>query len=178
MNIAMIPVAPDVLARLFALRMSEAESLDDVLRRTLPPLRKRTEMPLTCVVPVTRRPNETGIRYWIMGELHLASDATKAMIEILNNFAQYDDCFFSKLAAKVQGRTRNHIARSRSEVYPTRPDLIRYVKKMNYGWFIGCNTANREKEKVLRAACEVMGMSFGVDLKIELAPRGLSLGES
>jgi predicted type IV restriction endonuclease len=90
------------------------------------------------------------------------------MLNILADLAQYDDDFFPKLAAKVRGRTRNHVARSRSEVYPGRPDLARYVKQIGPGWFIGCNIANREKEKILRAACEVMGLAFGRDLKIDL----------
>jgi negative regulator of replication initiation len=168
MSIAMISVASDVLTRLLALRMSETESLDDVLRRALPPIGRSAEAPTARIAPATRNPNGTGVPYQIDGELHLASDATEAMINILNDLAQYDDSFFPKLAAKVQGRTRNHIARSRSEVYPDRPDLARYVKEIGPGWFIGCNIANREKEKILHAACEVMGISFGRDLKIEL----------
>lgn len=95
----------------------------------------------------------------------MASDATEAMINILRDLAQYDDDFFPKLAAKVRGRTRNHIARSRSEVYPSRPDLARYVKEVGPGWFIGCNIANREKNKILRAACDVMGLNFDRDMK-------------
>jgi hypothetical protein len=171
MNTAMISVAPDVLSRLLALRMSETESLDDVLRRTLPPIEKLAEPPAARAASQTRSTNGGGLAYQVDGELHLASDATDAMINILSDLAQYDDNFFPKLAAKVRGRTRNHIARSRSEVYPDRPDLARYVKEIRPGWFIGCNIANREKEKILRAACEVMGISFGQDIKIEL-PHG------
>lgn len=98
----------------------------------------------------------------------MASDATEAMINILRDLARYDDDFFPKLAEKVRGRKRNHVARSRSEVYPGRSDLMRYVKEIGPGWFIGCNIANREKKKILRAACEVMGLNFGRDLKIDL----------
>jgi hypothetical protein len=168
MSIAMISVAPDVLTRLLALRLSKTESLDDVLRRALPPIGKPAEPPATRTVTPMQNTNGTGVPYHIDGELHLASDATEAMINILSDLAQYDDNFFPKPAAKVRGRTRNHIARSRSEVYPGRLDLARYVKEISSGWFIGCNIANREKEKILRAACEVMGISFGRDLKIEL----------
>jgi hypothetical protein len=46
--------------------------------------------------------------------------------------------------------------------------LVRYVKEVGPGWFIGCNIANREKKKILRAACDVMGLAFGRDLKIDL----------
>jgi predicted type IV restriction endonuclease len=168
MNIAMISVAPDVLSRLLALRVSETESLNDVLRRALPPIGKPAEPAVVRATTQTRNVNGTGLAYHIDGELHLASDATDALINILSDLAQYGDDFFPKLAAKVRGRTRNHIARSRSEVYPDRPDLERYVKEISPGWFIGCNIANREKEKILRAACEVMGISFGRDIEIEL----------
>lgn len=169
MSTAMISIAPDVLAHLLALRQSDSESLDGVLRRALPPIRKPTKASVACTATVTKV-NRTGVSYHIDGELRLASDATEAMINILSDLAQYDDNFFLKLATKVQGRTRNHIARSRSEVYPGRPDLARYVKEIGPGWFIGCNIANREKEKILRAACEVMGIVFGRDVKIDLAP--------
>jgi hypothetical protein len=169
MNIAMISIAPDVLSRLLALRLSDTESLDDVLRRALPPTRKPVELPATSTKVPTRTTNGVGVAYNIDGEPRLASDATEAMIDILSDLAQYDDNFFPRLAAKVRGRTRNHIARSRSDVYPGRSDLARYVKEIGgSGWFIGCNIANREKEKILRAACEVMGIAFGRDLKIEL----------
>ena len=69
----------------------------------------------------------------------------------------------------MRGRTRNHIARCNSEVYPGRPDLARYVKEISPGWFIGSNIANREKKKILRAACEVMGLAFGRDFKVDFA---------
>jgi hypothetical protein len=147
-----------------ALRATEGESFDEVLRRVLPP----TRVPATKSAVPTPSVNPVSVHYQLDGEKYVASDATEAMINILNNLAQYDDNFFPKLATKVKGRTRNHIARSRSEVYPGRPDLERYVKEIGSGWFIGCNIANREKEKILCAACEVMGIAFGRYLKIHM----------
>ena len=167
MNTAMIPVASDVLARLLTLRRSERESLDEVLRRVLPaakPPAKSTE----CTI-ATPSNNGGTVSYKLDGETHVASDATEAMINILSDLARYDDDFYPKLAEKVRGRTRNHVARSRSEVYPGRPDLARFVKEVGPGWFIGCNIANREKNKILRAACDVMGLDFDRDLKVNLA---------
>ncbi|HUB16210.1 MAG TPA: hypothetical protein VMB34_29975 [Acetobacteraceae bacterium] len=168
MNTAMIPVASDVLARLLTLRRSERESLDEVLRRVLP-----AAMPPVTLAERARAttPSANGatVSYKLDGETRVASDATEAMINILSDLAQYDDDFYPKLAEKVRGRTRNHIARSRLEVYPGRPDLARYVKEVGPGWFIGCNIANREKKKILRTACDVMGLDFDRDIKISLA---------
>lgn len=168
MSTAMIPVASDVLARLLTLRRSERESLDDVLRRFLP-----AAMPPAILAEhakaATPSTNGATVSYMLDGETHAASDATEAMINILRDLARYDDDFYPKLAEKVRGRTRNHISRSRSEVYPDRPDLARYVKEVDPGWFIGCNIANREKIRILRAACDVMGIKFDRDIKINLA---------
>lgn len=168
MNTPMIPVASDVLARLLTLRRSEHESLDEVLRRVLPPAKPRVTEAERAMA-ATPSTDGGGVSYTLDGETHVASDATEAMINILSDLAQYDDNFYPKLAEKVRGRTRNHIARSRAEVYPGRPDLARYVKEVGPGWFIGCNIANREKNKILRAACDVMGLDFDRDLKVNLA---------
>jgi negative regulator of replication initiation len=168
MSIAMISVAPDVLTRLMTLRMSETESLDEVLRRVLADATKPAPRPAAQVPTAIPSASPAGVAYQFDGETRAASDATEAMINVLRELAQYDDDFFPKLAAKVRGRTRNHVARSRSEVYPGRPDLVRYVKEVGPGWFVGCNIANREKKKILRAACDVMGLAFGQDLKIDL----------
>jgi predicted type IV restriction endonuclease len=167
MNTAMIPVASDVLARLLTLRRSERESLDEVLRRVL----AAAKPPVTSAERAIATPSTNGgtVSYKLYGETHVASDATEAMINILSDLAQYDDDFYPKLAEKVRGRTRNHIARCRSEVYPGRPDLARYVKEVGPGWFIGCNIANREKNKILRAACDVMGLDFDRDIRVNLA---------
>ena len=168
MNIVMISLEPEVLTRLLALRLSESESLNELLRRVLPAAAKPAVTSTERATAATPSANGGSVPYQLDGETHVASDATEAMISILTDLAQYDDDFFSTLAAKVRGRTRNHIARSRSEVYPGRSDLTRYVKEIGSGWFIGCNVANREKKKILRAACEVMGIAFGRDLKIDL----------
>jgi hypothetical protein len=172
MGFTIISVAPDVLTRLLALRSSENEGLDEVFRRYLPGDALARAEPTQQNTAATSGADVVGLPYQIMGEAHTASDATEAMVNILRGLAQYDDDFFPKLAAGVRGRTRNHVARSRLDVYPDRPDLARYVKQVGPGWFIGCNIANREKEKILRAACKIMGLVFGLDLEINLGSRG------
>ncbi|RNJ50934.1 hypothetical protein D1O30_16435 [Methylocystis hirsuta] len=109
------------------------------------------------------------MQYILEGEDCVASDATEAMIAILCRLAENDPAFFESLATRVRGRTRNHLARSRVDVYPDRPDLARYVKQLAPGWFIGCNIANREKKKILRTACTLAGLTFGRDLRIKFA---------
>jgi hypothetical protein len=166
MTTAMISIRSNLLADLLKLRSTDDESLDEVLSRLLSADARAT--PAVKIASPTRDVAPVGVCYQLLGETHVASDASEAMINILRELAQYGDDFFPKLAPRVRGRTRNHIARSRLEVYPGRPDLVRHVKEVAPGWFIGCNIANREKDNILQAACDVMGLTFGSDLKIDL----------
>jgi negative regulator of replication initiation len=160
-----------VLTGLLALRSNELESLNDVLRRVLAEYKDagaKTSQAAHDRVVSAANVGSSSVRYLLGEEEHGASDATEAMIAILGRLAQMDGNFFDMLAARVRGRTRNHLARLRADVYPERPDLARYVKEVAPGWFIGCNIANREKEKILREACKVAGLTFGRDLKIDM----------
>lgn len=169
MSVTMISVAPDALSRLLALRLSEDEALDEVLRRTLTNTTKPSLPPIGTSGSRLTSGGPSCLVYQLLGEADAASDANEAMVKIIAHLAQYDDDFFPKLANKVRGGTRNHVARSRSDVYPRRPDLAGSARQVAPGWFIGCNVANREKVKILRAACDVAGIAFGRDLKIDLA---------
>ncbi len=168
MNFAMISITPDNLTHLLSLRSTGDESLDDVLRRVLPQKKDSACPPPSAHTESATNIDSSKLHYCLKGEQHNAQDATEAMIAILRYLA-HDANFFETLATKIRGRTRNHLARSRAEVYPQRPDLARYVKQVSPGWFVGCNIANREKANILRAACNVAGLTFGRDLKIDLA---------
>ena len=97
MSFAMISIAPDILTRLLALRLSDHECLDEVLRRLLTSDPTSPSTPPAQVATVTPRTNHVGVGYELDGERHLACDATEAMIKILSDLAQYDDDFFPKL---------------------------------------------------------------------------------
>lgn len=161
MSFAMIPIAPDVLARLLALQQTDQESFNDILRRVLVDRVPGGASPNPPSAPAT-------VHYTLLGEEHGARDATEALLAILARLSEGDGRFFEVLAAKVKGRSRNHVARTRADVYPDRPDLAKSAKQVAPGWFIGCNIANREKERILRAACQIAGLAFGRDLFIAL----------
>ena len=95
-------------------------------------------------------------------------DAISALIFVLQDLASRDVSFVEKFAKLAPGRRRNHIARDRSGVYPGKPELEVYTQDIGGGWWLGTNIANREKERLLRIACEVAGLEFGRDLQIDL----------
>ncbi|MEP7222379.1 MAG: hypothetical protein ABI673_06885 [Novosphingobium sp.] len=107
------------------------------------------------------------VTYIVLGDTRTASNANAAFVDILKSLAAHNPGKLHELATAVQGRSRNHIARSVEEIYPARPDLAR-AAEIAPGWLVGLNIANREKMAITKTACDVFGLSFGTDVAIEL----------
>ena len=105
--------------------------------------------------------------FTIFGSERSAPNANHALVEVLSTIAQTNPSLVEQLSIAVQSRSRNHIARTVAEIYPSRPDLAR-AEEFHDGWLIGLNIANREKLKIIKLACDVYGLRFGQDLKIDL----------
>jgi hypothetical protein len=73
--------------------------------------------------------------------------------------AQRDPKFLDTVAPLVEGNSRNHIARSRDQVYPLKPELSEYTIEFVPGWWLGTNIANREKIRIIKKACEAAGLA-------------------
>ena len=108
------------------------------------------------------------IEYEMNGRTYEAKNAKAALLQILEHLSHGDSRFFEKLAPRVSERDRNHIASCKEDVYPNRPYLAENATEVAPGWWIGLNIANREKRRILERACEVAGVRFGHDLKIDL----------
>jgi hypothetical protein len=115
------------------------------------------------VAPITTK----AITYKLFGREHVVASANIALMQILEALAATDPAKIPELAARVQGRSRNHIARSPEEIYPSRPDLAR-AAEFHPGWLVGLNIANREKMGIIRSACLIYGLTLPGDLEISL----------
>lgn len=169
----LIPVDTAVLIRLLKLREHPAESFNDVLRRVLPAQRKPTpeKKPPTPAVPshlAAQTRSSRAVDYVMLGERRSAANGNDALLDVLRLLAARTPGFLEHLASEVRGRSRNHIARSRAEVYPERPDLSHYVVPLVDGWFVGTNIADREKMQIIEKACSVAGLVLGRDVQINL----------
>lgn len=102
------------------------------------------------------------------GEAVAGRDATAMFLELLRLLVRAFPDRTEQIATAAKGRTRNHIARAPAEVYPDRPDLTHTVVELIPGWFVGTNIANREKHRIVKAACEACGVAFGRDVVFEL----------
>ena len=113
-----------------------------------------------------RKSGSRKISYRLFGTARTSRTAKDALIEILGEMAKRDREFFEKLSRTAQGKRRNHLARTREEVYPQRPDLAENAIEISAGWWIGVNIANREKRRILERACEAINIEYGKDLEI------------
>jgi predicted type IV restriction endonuclease len=118
--------------------------------------------------PETQKPVGTRkVPFQLLGQKYTEPDAISALIFVLRRLAERDSGFLESFAKQAPGRTRNHIAKTRSEVYPGKPELEAYSTEIAPGWWLGTNIANREKDRLAKIACDVSGLKFGKDLVIQ-----------
>ena len=125
------------------------------------------EEPIASTASVAPTAAAKAITYRMFGKERIAASANLALVQILETLAATDPKKIHELAGRVQGRSRNHIARSPEEIYPSRPDLAR-AAEFYPGWLVGLNIANREKMGIIRSACLTYGLTLPGDLEISL----------
>lgn len=136
--------------------------------RVPPPPKPSIELPPSdngTVIP-PKKPGSREISYRLFDTARTARTAKDALIDILREMAKRDREFFEKLSRTAQGKRRRHLARTREGVYPQRPDLAENAIEISSGWWIGVNIANREKQRILKRACEAIDIEYGKDLEI------------
>ena len=110
---------------------------------------------------------DRSVTFTLFGKRHDCPNASIALVELLSVLAARDPAKLPLLAEAVRTRTRNHVANSPAEIYPTRPDLAR-AAEIAPGWYVGLNVSNRDKMGIIRAACDVFGVKMPDDLSILL----------
>ena len=153
------PTDEQVEAFLLGLRRDEK-----IVERKVQSVAERSPQP----VRETPKPGASrALSFRFIGQTVNKPDAISALVFVLEKLAERDPHFHEEFAKRAPGRRRNHIARNRSDVYPNKPELETYTTEIVHGWWLGTNIANREKERLVRVACEVAGLRFGKDIEIE-----------
>lgn len=111
--------------------------------------------------------NSMAVSYVFFGKTKTARTGKDAFLEVLSDLARRYPDKIERIADAARGRSRNHIARSVSEIYPERPDLAN-AAEFAPGWLVGLNIANREKKRIIVSACDALGVSYGVDVVLNL----------
>lgn len=165
------PATLDVLAFLRSLNGSGEATSPTVERRAVPMAAAAAAVnsaaAASIVVDTPATPSGRGLQYQLLGQTQTAVNANEALVSILRALASRDPSKLGTLAQAVQGRSRNHIARTTAEIYPARPDLAR-AEEFAPGWLVGLNVSNQQKMSILRAACDVYALRMPDDLAIAL----------
>lgn len=107
------------------------------------------------------------ISFHMFGAIRSAPNASMALIDILIEIGNRYPEKLPEIAKAVKTRTRNHIAQTAEQIYPARPDLAR-AANIGHGWLIGLNISNRDKMRIVLAACETTGLVFGKEIIITM----------
>jgi hypothetical protein len=155
----MIVLEKPVLDRLWHTRRSD----NDTWSRLVEELLGR----ISATPRQSTRHKRTAVMYQveILGESFKCTTAIDALVWCLQTLARLDDHLLEKVAKAVKTRSRNHIARSKFNIYPMRPDLAANARTISDGWFIGSNISNQDKLRIVHAACKVAGLQYGTDVK-------------
>jgi hypothetical protein len=113
-------------------------------------------------------PSTGALGYTFLGEARSAQSATGIVLDVARTLAARDPAFLERFAEAARAKRRNHVARRVEDVYPERPQLLKYVVEFVPGWYLGTNISNRDKVKLLQAACRAARISYGSDLVVSL----------
>jgi len=160
---------PDAVAQFFSERIRLVDT-------TLGSSRDRPQgkKPITPKTQFTRNVKNASqipqVGYTLDGSTHPARNGRDVLTSIFEKLSKNDQTFLERFAALPKhGRTRRYLARKRDDLYPNRPDLARaHSYKLTTGWWLGVNVSKKQIEKIVRMACDIAGLRYGVDLKINL----------
>lgn len=138
--------------------------------RVLDRIQERLNEEKKPVVSVNSKGLPGGFGYELFGQWHRASTGTEILVSIFREFSQKNTHFPEQFAQKMRGvgRTRTYVAQKAVDLYRGRPDLAENSVKFTDGWFVGTNESNERKLMLIKKACEVMGIKYGVDLRTKM----------
>lgn len=99
------------------------------------------------------------------GQVRIYPSAAKALVAALSTLSEGHPTFLERFEAEV-GQKR--IGRDEQ----MSPGAGASVHPLPGGWWIDTNMLNRQKEQLVRRACEVAGVQYGRDLSVNLPPVG------
>lgn len=132
------------------------------------------EMPITLANTVRPLPKTTETLhakgFYLFGQAYPAQHAREVMSRLFEEINQSQPDFLDRFAALPKhGKKRRYIARLQTDLYPNRPDLCEtHAYRLSNGWWMGTNNSKMSTEKIIKLACQVAGLSYGVDVVIKL----------
>ncbi|MBI3796922.1 MAG: hypothetical protein HY268_08135 [Deltaproteobacteria bacterium] len=110
------------------------------------------------------------IGYIFKGKWFRASSAREVLQSVITLLAENDADFLERFSEYGHGRKRQYIARKKTDLYPGKLHLCEiYSVEFVPGWWLGTNYNPQSIESIIKKACEVAGMRYGLDIIVRLA---------
>jgi predicted type IV restriction endonuclease len=92
------------------------------------------------------------------------------MVGVLKTLTKGDASFPEKCHSHPSnvGKIRTYIAPTTAELYPGRPDLEELSLEFTPGWFVATNLSNVVKERIIRMAFNVAGLTENLNARFYL----------
>ena len=166
-----IDIDIDVHRAIEARRTGFQQTQNDILRDVLgvndgsPSLVHRPERPL--------RTRQTGsFRIEFLGDRFEERSLKDAYIRCLTLLSRRTPGFLEQLSQKST-RSRRIVARLKQDLYLNKPSLAeKFAMPLCDGWWVDTNLSGQQCDSRLEMACEVAGIRFGSDLKLQREVRG------
>lgn len=160
----------DVHRALEAQRQSFGETENDILRRMLLPVQKGEPRTANSVLrKMVERRSRGSWRIHYRGTADEAQNMKEAYREALL-LLDRDYPSFLRDFSQLSSRSRRFVSRKPEELYSNAKHLAKdHAHRLKDGWFFDTNLSREQVEVRLRAASDLVGLSYGVDLDVSEA---------
>ena len=152
-------------------RSSFAQKQNDILRELLDlhPAWAPVERTLFQKEEGTTRKRITGdYDFLLFGTRHHSSSLKDSYLKCLVELGQQESGFFEKLSKVEISAARRIIAKEPEELFIKSPHLAKdYAERLNDKWWVDINISQQQVETRIKDACKIVGLKFGVDLRLE-----------
>ena len=124
----------------------------------------------TFAIPVAT-PNQIphGPALVLMGRPFQETNARKVLIKFFEEMYSMDPGFPQRFAAIKHGHKRRYLAQRKEDLYPNRPDLLEgNSHRLQSGWWLGLHYSKCSILRIMRMACDVAGLTFDRDVRVNL----------
>ena len=111
--------------------------------------------------------NLATIHYSLFSETRSASNASRALVDVLRTIVARDPSLIPQLSKLVRTRNKRYIGCTPEEINLNRPDLAR-GDEIAQGWLVGLNIDYRDKQMIIDAACELYGLQVPGEVDVTL----------
>lgn len=111
----------------------------------------------------------TEVGYEINGAFHSCRLGRDVLEGVFSELGRHNASFFEDFAALPKhGRKRRYLARDQALLYPDHPELYPQSVEVAPGWWLATHSSSAMKEGIIARACEVAGLEFGRDVKVQM----------